>query len=224
MKLITTALAAGILLAAGTFAIEVSAQVPEYKPPMRGAPASRVGGGTRGVGDDSPRVIVLSPDHTGLTVSEQPSLYFFVSRPAKAKLEVTVINDQSVQPLLEKDLPSATGPGIHRLSLKDYNVSLKPGIEYRWFVGLVVDEKQRSNDVVASGTIQRVEPSEKLKGAAAGAPRYALLASEGIWYDAIDELSRAIEASPGDAGLRRGRAALLEQVGLEEIAKFERSR
>ena len=224
MKWTNTAVAAGLLIAAGTWGLEAPAQVPEYKPPMRGAPASRVGGGTRGIGDDAPRVIVLSPDHTGLTVSEQPSLYYFVSRPARAKLEVTVINDQAVQPLLERDLPAPTSPGIHRLSLKDYNINLKPGIEYRWFVGLVVDEKQRSNDVIASGTIQRVEASDKVKGVAAGAPRYLVLASEGIWYDTIDELSRAIDASPGDASLRRSRTALLEQVGLEEIAKFERAR
>lgn len=220
-------LASSVAAWSGVSLGQPAGDAPQYQPPKRGAPASRVGGGTRGIGDESPRVVVLAPDHTGLTLSEQPTLYFYVSRAAKARLEVTVINDQAVQPLVEKDLPSPTGPGVHRLSLKDWNVALRPGVEYRWFVGLVVDAGQRSNDVIASGTIQRVEPSADLVRKLAAAPaaqRYSVLAAEGIWYDAIDEVSRMVDVGAASSEARRHRATLLQQVGLEEIAAYDRSR
>jgi tetratricopeptide (TPR) repeat protein len=41
-------------------------------------------------------------------------------------------------------------------------------------------------------------------------------------YDAIASISALIERSPGDPLLRSQRAALLDQVGLREIAEFDR--
>ena len=55
------------------------------------------------------------------------------------------------------------------------------------------------------------------------ASRPALYAGAGIWYDAIDELSRLIAAQPENRELRIQRAALLEQVGLTEAAAFDRA-
>jgi Flp pilus assembly protein TadD len=51
----------------------------------------------------------------------------------------------------------------------------------------------------------------------------ALYAESGIWYDAIDDLSRLISAEPDNRRLREQRAALLEQVGLREAAEFDRA-
>ncbi len=211
---------------AADVAAAATSSIPTYKPPLRGAPASRVGGGSRGSDSGSaPRIAVLAPDHTGYTTQEQPNLYWYLSRPVATRLEITVINDQSVQPLLEKKLETPTQAGIQRLRLKDLGIKLKPGIEYRWFVGLVADPQQRSNDVIASGTIQRSEPSPALleKLAKADKPGIPFVyAEEGIWYDAITSISELIVANPRDAALRQQRAALLEQAGLEEVAGFDK--
>ena len=45
---------------------------PEYNPPSRGAPAGRVGGGTRGL--RALPLAALAPSHTGFTLSAQPAL------------------------------------------------------------------------------------------------------------------------------------------------------
>ena len=98
---------------------------------------------------------------------------------------------------------------------------LNPDIEYRWFVGLVVDDKQRSNDIITSGTIQRIAESPALRdklAAAEGKTRYRVLAREGLWYDAIAELSARLREQPDNAALKREFATLLEQVGLKDIA------
>jgi hypothetical protein len=74
--------------------------------------------------------------------------------------------------------------------------------------------------------IRRVEVStdlaRKLNGVPAGRHRYTVLAREGVWYDAFDEVSRAADAAPSAALASRHRAALLEQIGLKEIAQHER--
>jgi hypothetical protein len=48
-------------------------------------------------------------------------------------------------------------------------------------------------------------------------------AESGVWYDAIAAVSARISAAPGDPRPRAQRAALLDQVGLSEIAAYDRS-
>ena len=192
-----------------------------YRPPMRGAPVARIGGGTRGIGDMTLELVVLAPDHTGLTTKEQPTLYWYVSEPVPTKLEVTVINDEAIDPALEEVVATPGRAGIQKIELAKSGTRLEPDLEYRWFVSVVADPGQRSNDIVASGTIQRITPEGALKARIAKADERALAriyAEEGVWYDAVDAISRLIEKSPNDAALREQRAALLEQVGLQAAA------
>jgi hypothetical protein len=195
-----------------------------YRPPMRGAPASRVGGASRGIGDATLELSVLAPDHTGLTTKSQPTLYWYLSKPVNARLDVTVTNDEEIDPLLEKTIGIPESGGIQRLDLATAGTRLEPGIEYRWFVSITPDEEQRSNDIVASGTIEYTAPDADLERRVAGADereQAALFAENGMWYDAIDSLSRAIERNPDDASLRALRAAMLEQVGLNSVAAYD---
>jgi hypothetical protein len=197
-----------------------------YSPPMRGAPAARIGGGTRGIGDATLELVALAPDHTGLTTKEQPTLYWYVSEPVQAKLEVTLINDESIDPDLEQVVSTTGQAGIQRMDLAKTRTRLVPGMEYRWFVSVVAGSGQRSNDIVASGTIQRITPDAALKKEIAGAEESALMgiyARQGIWYDAIDVASRMIDKSPGDSDLQEQRAALLDQVGLQAAADYARA-
>jgi hypothetical protein len=196
-----------------------------YRPPMRGAPAARIGGGTRGIGDTTLELAVLAPDHTGLTTKEQPTLYWYVSKAVPTRLEVTVINDAAIDPALEQEVVAPHQVGIQRIDLAQTGTKLEPGVEYRWFVSAVADPGQRSNDVVASGTIQRITPDGALQAKIAGADERALAriySEAGMWYDAIDALSRMIAKSPNDAALRHQRAALLQQVGLQDAANYAR--
>jgi len=204
------------LIALATPAAAQQGDEPEYNPPSRGAPAGRVGGGTRGL-----RVLplaALAPDHTGLTISAQPALYYFLPSPEGVRVAVRLAGDPNAQPLLEKDFAPPAKAGIQRLELKALGVTLAPGVEYRWTVS---DARTSS-----TGMIRRVEPSgdlaRKLNGVPAGRHRYTVLAREGVWYDALDEVSRAADAPPSAAVASRHRAALLEQIGLKDIAQHER--
>ena len=196
-----------------------------YRPPMRGAPAARIGGGTRGIGDKTLELVVLAPDHTGLTTKEQPTLYWYASEPVQAQLEVTLINDESIDPQLEQALTTQAKAGIHSFDLSSTTARLKPGMEYRWFVSAIADKAQRSNDIVASGTIQRIEPDKDLSNRIAAADKGSvanIYAEAGIWSDTIDAISRLINDSPDNSTLMEQRAALLEQVGLQAAADYSR--
>ncbi len=204
---------------------KASTTVPVYMPPKRGAPFGRIGGGSRQPGIDLPALYVLVPDHTGLTTKEQPTLYWFVSGPAETRVRITLLDEEGIDPLLETDLEAVRVAGIHELRLADHGVVLQPNVEYRWFVSLVVDPGKRSKDVVSGGTIRWVKPSTELRNALAEASSDRegfVYAENGIWYDAIEALSRQIEQSPENASLRAQRAALLDQVELMEVAAFDR--
>jgi hypothetical protein len=196
---------------------------PVYKPPLRGAPGGRVGGGTRGApGRDIFVLSVLAPDHTGLTMREQPSLFWFISSDTSLPVEVTVSDPNATEPLLETRIAAPVGRGVHRVRLADHNVRLAAGVAYQWAVTVIPDAARRSRDILASGTIERVEPSGELGPKLAAARNQDLAsvyAEAGIWYDALEAVTDLIERSPGDAAPREYRAALLVQAGLPQIAE-----
>jgi hypothetical protein len=198
-----------------------------YKPPLRGAPLTRVGGGTRSAGS-ALAVNVLAPSDTGLTTQEKPTIYWFASQPVDKPVELTITSTESLKdaatPVLEITLQPPLAKGIHAFRLADHGVALKPGVEYQWFVAVVRNPAQRSNDVLAGGTIKRVTDSQVPAQLKQASPTQlpALYAEAGIWYDAIDQLSKQISADQSNRQLRERRAALLEQVGLREAAAFDR--
>ncbi|XSG85185.1 MAG: DUF928 domain-containing protein [Methylohalobius sp. ZOD2] len=203
------------------------ATVPVYRPPLRGAPPPTrlVGGGTRSPGKAQPRLAVLAPEHTGLTATNQPVLYWYVSAPVSDRLELTIIDETAIQPLLEAALDPPVRVGVQRVALADYDLSLRPGVTYQWSIALVPDPDKRSRDVITSGTIKYLDPPHSLADTLVHASPMArpyLYAEAGYWYDALTALSTLIDQAPAGGSLRQKRAALLEQVGLLEVAAYDR--
>jgi Domain of Unknown Function (DUF928) len=198
-----------------------------YKPPAdAGNIPTRVSGGARGGGVDV-TLYALAPNHVAITTKAQPSLFWFQSKPAKAKFELTLVEPKKPKPLLSLTGPEANNAGIHRIKLDKYKVELQPDVPYEWSVAIVPDAESRSKDVVAKGVIKRIAPSGELTRKLEGASdldRAAAYARAGVWYDALDTISDAIETHPGDTSLRVQRAVLLQQVGLEEAATFDKKK
>jgi hypothetical protein len=198
-----------------------------YKPPAAaGNIPARVSGGARGEAVDAV-LIALVPNHVALTTQAQPSLFWFQSKPAKAKFEVTVVEPKKPKPLLSLAAPEADKPGIHRVKLAKYKVELQPDVAYEWSVAIVPDAENRSKDVIAKGVIKRISPPGDLATGVAqmgDLERAAAYAQAGIWYDAFESVSNAIEADPNNASLRAQRASLLQQVGLSEAAALDKKK
>src|SRR5690242_10220604 len=111
----------------------------KFRPPADGAPAVRVTGGSRGTGDATMTLDVLAPNETGLTTVEQPSLFWFQSKPANAKFELTLLQENKAKPLLQVTVERSAKAGIQRLKLSEHGVKLTPGVEYQWVIALVTD-------------------------------------------------------------------------------------
>ena len=198
-----------------------------YKPPAAaGNIPARVSGGARGEGVDTV-LIALVPNHVALTTQAQPSLFWFQSKPAKAKLDLTVVEPKKPKPLLSLAAQEADKPGIHRVKLAKYKIELQPDVPYEWSVAIVPDAENRSRDVIAKGVIKRVTPPGDLATRIENADnieRAAAYAEAGFWYDAFESVSNAIEAHPDDASLRAQRASLLQQIGLSQAAALDKKK
>ena len=209
----------------GSGAPEVTG-LPVFIPPPRGAPKTRIGGGSRKPFlTDAPEIYALVPRETGLTIEEQPVLHWYLSKPTNAPMKATLIEARSRERLLDATTEGPFAEGVHALRLAAFGIRLHMGMTYQWSVAVSAGSQGKSSDFIAGGGIERVEPSEGLRSALAAASVARLpfiLAEAGIWYEAISNLSARIDEFPRNAELRYQRATLLEQVGLETLARQER--
>jgi Domain of Unknown Function (DUF928) len=194
-----------------------------YVAPSGDFPARRIGAGIRGMGRFG-TIQILAPDHLGYTVSDQPTLLWYLAEPTTTRIEFTLRDETSVEPLVEVVLSAPAQPGIQVVRLSDLGARLAAGKRYLWFVSLVADAEQRSKDFTSGAWIAQRTPDDAVRGrlAAAGANEASVYAQNGYWYDAIGALSARIAAKSTDAELRAQRAALLEQAGLSEVAAYDR--
>lgn len=187
-----------------------------YRPPNRGAPKARIGGGTRGINP----LQALAPQHVGLTTSDQPRLYWYLAPGFRNTIRFRLGVADGAAPLLDIPLASQINGGIQRVDLAQHGTHLAPGPVYQWWILLEPLPHQGWQKVVSSGTIQLVTPSPRLRRADPYQRPY-LAARQGLWYDAVDGVSQLVAQNP--AHWRQQRADLLEQGGLMEAASYDRS-
>lgn len=188
-----------------------------YRPPNRGAPSQRVGGGTRSIDQLS----VLAPRHIALTTQAQPRLYWFTTPGFRNNVRFRLGEAGIQPPLLEIQLPPQPDGGVHHLDLAVHDVHLEPGKLYEWGVILEPFPHQRIPPLVSRGRIAMDETDHPTLQDAPIEQRPYVAARQGYWYDAVDWISRLI-ADTGDAGLYRQRADLLEQGDLFSASLYER--
>ncbi len=179
---------------------------PVFVPRSRGAPAGRVGGATRqGALDLIVSALVPEFDDAALCQSEQPVLYWHLSKGTSFPVNFTLSDLEAMDPMVDVTLKGPFAAGIHAIDLADHGVRLPVGRSYEWFVAVVPNPTDRSADAVARGAIRRVEGgAAEAHGANDAAARVRRLAGAGLWYDALDAASESGE-----------QAVLVEQVGLE---------
>jgi hypothetical protein len=194
-----------------------------FKPPVPGAPKSRTGAGTRGDSGDLPMLTVLVPEQTAYTIREQPVLYWFISKPTSVRCEISIIDTSTLENVYEVAVNGISTAGMQKLDLAKEGVKLKPSVPYQWLVALVPDPAAPSKNVDAGGFVMRVPAPTSVAASSAGGAeqKAAMYARQGIFVEALSELSDAIAAKPGDVMLHQRRAKLLEQVGLKEAAAYE---
>ena len=223
LALCTVAFMQSTVLAAGT--PKSSEEQPLYTPPKKLTPRARMGGDVRGTDSTDPEVKALVPDHVGLTTKETPTVNWFVSKPTTSQVVVTLRDDRSPKAFQEKSIPSPKQPGIYTINFKELGFSLEPNVQYRWFVSVILDQNQYSHNPVAGGMIERCEMSECIEPMGAKLTCSFETAIEnahaGFWYDAMGCLCSLIDTDPKNEKLRRYRARLLKDVGLNGVAEWD---
>jgi len=202
--------------------------MPVYKPRKENSITGRIDGGFRGGREGEPVLKVLAPyDHIGETVKKSPALYWYLSQPTSYRIVFTLEDPRRIEPMLEVGLTPPMKAGIQTIRLADYGVELEPQIPYRCHVSLEVDESSPSKDIHAMGVIERIPYDQAIiEGRTAcrdSRDVFCLYVESGLWYDAIQVISDLILANPRDRVLRLQRAALLDKVGLIDVAEYDRT-
>ena len=242
MRSLTVSLLSGLILSMGLFDLATTPAVadqpsvaqsgpteavplPFYQPPKKLIPRARVGGGLRGTDGSDPVLVALVPDHVGLTVKKAPVLNWFLSKPTTYPLKFTLLDIRSVTPLHEGLIPTPVHAGVQSINLKDWDLALEPDVQYRWYISAIRNPDSPSQDIVAGGVIERCEFStclvEMEVDLSCDRPSVLRNALRGFWYDAMACLCELIDSNPSDQGLRRQRAALLNQIGLSAVAEWD---
>ncbi len=173
-----------------------------FVPPVDGAPAERIGAGTRGTGSPSAQLKLMVPKGGALTGSESPALYWWNAKPYDGMLTVTLTRDGTDTPLLNLEEKVTLQGGLNTISLGDVGVRLKAGDIYRWAVSIVA-----GNRTVTQSSYIEFRKSD-MSATASSAKMAKALAGAGLWYDAFALVAR-------DPKLSGARTAMLKQVGIQ---------
>jgi hypothetical protein len=150
-------------------------------------------------------------DTVGLTLRKSPVLYYYISKTTSLPIHFTLIDIRVFPPVAEVLLRSPTPSGLRAIRLQDYDIVLEEKVQYRWYVSVARNPDWPSQNIVAGGVIERVDPdifNYDGRTCDRNAIRYLLEAD--IWYDAFACVNELIEANSQDRSLRDLRDKLLE--------------
>jgi hypothetical protein len=167
----------------------------------------------------------LASLQTGFTTKPQPTLWWYISSGYQSKVELTINEYGVIEPVLETHIIGPPEEGINKIDLKDFDVTLKPNVEYEWFIVIVPLPGERSADFLGSATIMYIPPDDAFKQKLANASDEDLVytyASEGYWYDTIHTLCKLIADNPENAKYRKHRIALIDQVRLGKVKNYDK--
>ncbi|MEG4106810.1 DUF928 domain-containing protein [Microcoleus sp. S13_C5] len=194
-----------------------------FKPPDVTAPDNRQGGTHRGCQlREGLSITPLIPEsNIGLTLTESPTFFVYVSQPA-AQVEFVLLNEDESEVVYETTIKNDK-PGIVGVSLseKGKTKNIEVGKRYVWSFALACDPLERSGDYIVKGWMQRIEPQATLKSDLANPDPMAKViayAKNGIWYETLATLAQMRRLAPDDSRLTTEWTQLLQSQGLESIA------
>jgi hypothetical protein len=188
-----------------------------------GLPGRRVGGGTRGNCNFGEKTLtaLIPENNLGLTVASHPTFFFYIPQISDSQEVEFVLSDSTESEVYEKTFKTNGTSGVISISLSD-SAPLKVGKKYCWYLSVICNAQDRSNDVAIDGWIQRVQPSRTLASElqkVAPAERAARYAADSIWHEALTTLAELRHSRPHDPTVAAQWAKLLQSVGLDNIAQ-----
>jgi len=193
---------------AASFAAHAQSSLPVYQPRFDDGEPSRVGLESRSAGSDN-YLIVLAPNVKGGSATSTPELFWYIDQSTDSDLEIVVQELAADKPLLQIEVTDKIPAGYGSIRMADYNVELKPGVEYEWSVSLIVDEDKRSSDMFSKGSIQYDPTSLRAGIDTPSRSTIGELVANGYWYDAIALIEARLRESANDTEAVEWREQLL---------------
>lgn len=201
-----------------------------FKPPTVTAPGNRQGATHRGPKCPPDLIRPLVPEiNVGLTVSESPTLFAYVSRPL-TQVEFIVTTEKSTEEPEEVVYETAfkvDKPGIIAVTIPavvDNKKSIEVGKRYQWSLSVACNPGEntgdRSNDFSVTGSVERIEAQPKLKNDLANTDpmaRAIAYATNGIWYETVATLAEMWRKAPNNAQLTTQWKQLLQSQKLDSL-------
>jgi len=181
----------------------------------RSTPRGRIGAIIRSDPGDheelAPEIVAPLRD-VGLTMTDQPSLYYLLSGRVTHPVRLAISTPGQSRPLAYFELPRTQPIGLSVVRLRDHGVRLTLNLIHVWSVELERDPNNPSLNLVASAPIKYVpaDPTlERTLRETLPERRNAVLVQAHYWYDAV-ELAQATRD-------RDGGVALAELFAREEL-------
>jgi hypothetical protein len=172
---------------------------------------------------------LASESGLGLSMTEQPNLYWYMSYWWAGELGFTLNQFGTGELIIEDSIRESDCKKhpveddlICHIRLADYGVSLEPNKDYEWFVFIVMDPEQRTSDWLSSAFV-RYQPSGQLTQRLNSTPleqHFSVYKENNFWYDAINNVAVQIEQQPKNEALRKKLAGLIEQEKMLNVAEF----
>ncbi len=166
-----------------------------------------------------------------LTSSDSPTFWFYVPPAASGapwSVEFVLYNKETEEDIYvtPDDFRLSEESGIVGFQLPKNVQPLTRNTQYEWVFSIVCNSSDRSGDMSVRGLVERVSEEEEraiereLQAAETQRERFSIYSKDehGLWYDALTSLARYRQQNPRDREGDRDWKALLESVGLGEIA------
>lgn len=195
-----------------------------FKPPQREAPPASAGGATRGISclkGNKALTPLIPANKLGLTFSEHPTFFWYVPPSPVKTAKLLVLADAGKKVFYETALTLPDKAGIMSYTLPDNTPPLEVGKTYRWYLTLVCDDQDSSNNPRVDGWVKRTQPELTLSEALGKSNLQqlpTLYAEAGIWHEALISLVQLRRTGSSKLKTTLNWRQFLNSVGLNAIA------
>lgn len=193
----------------------------------QGLPERRVAGGSRSQTCllDRHNLTALMPKNSlGLTASASPTFFFYLPPTTETQSVEFVLRDANDNLVYETTFAVRNKSGIISFTLPDSTKLnyLKNNQNYHWYFSLICNPKNRSQDMVVEGFVQRVEIPETLAlklEQTAPLDRIDMYLEAGLWHEALAVIAQLQQDRLQDLALSEKWLEILHSIDLDRLAQ-----
>jgi len=160
----------------------------------------------------------------GLTTQVSPQFPFYVPFTEKHSLptEFLLRDEESKKIVYQSVVKLPSKPGVINISLPKTVKPLEENKNYRWYFNIYCEAQKPIPSLRVEGVVRRVKLNEELaKKINAAKPReqVKLYAEQGIWFNAVNTLTKLREKEPENKELNESWKSLLESINLSDVSE-----